>query len=198
MIYKCPLLPTKLQNPQCIIHRKVDCGKPPRNGSVTNGRWLDNSTWAGNNATLICPSGYYITGTSEIYCSFTVKWTLTEAKYIHIDDNTGLYVVIGCAVSIIILLIVVYKLRYEINVCLYNKFGFRFRKQNEDDSKQYDAFVSYNVPVTESSIMITIRKRRPYPKCCGPLIHLGRAFLKFYLTKINLKSLRRKSCRLTS
>ena len=148
---KCILLPDKDEDPNCIF-RNVECDdEPPRNRSITGGTWALNSSMAGSKAQLVCPSGYQITGTKNIQCQNDGKWSTSDGKCILLDDNTNLYVGIGCAVTIIILLIVVipilYKRRYEINVLLYNKFRFRFQKQNEEDGKQYDAFISYNVKV---------------------------------------------------
>ena len=145
---KCSLLPTKFQNPQCV-HPQVDCGKPPRIDSITNGHWSFNSTVAGNDAALICPSGHSVTGTSNIRCGFNGNWTQTEAKCI---DYRGLHAGIGSAVAIIVLFIIaiplVYKWRYEIKVLVYNKICWlRCQKQKEQSTKLFDAFVSFGIKV---------------------------------------------------
>ena len=146
---KCALLPDQHQYPDCI-YPTVDCG-PPQQSTGTSGHWNFNSTSLGSVATFICPTGYDVMGTREIYCEYTGSWTENEASCIPIDDNTGLYAGIACAVTLVVLLVVaiplVYKWRYEINVLLYNRFRFRFRKLKENEGKKYDAFIAYNVKV---------------------------------------------------
>lgn len=145
---KCPLLPNPDEDPKCI-HPPVNCGAPPRNETISGGgKWTYEASTAGNKATFYCPPGLDTVGTTEIRCQFTGEWTTSEAKCV---DNRGLYAAIGSSLIIIALLLItvplVYKWRYEINVLIYNRFQFRFRRQNEQGDKIFDAFISYNVKV---------------------------------------------------
>ena len=144
---KCALLPDQRKHPDCI-YLKIDCGPPQPSDS---GDWNFNTTDLFSVATLICPVRYDVTGTGQIKCEYTGHWTANEASCIPINNNTGLYAGIACASTLVVLLIVaiplVYKWRYEINVLLYNRFRFRFRKHEENEGKRFDAFISYNVKV---------------------------------------------------
>ena len=143
--YKCPLLPNADDDASCFFPI-VDCFEPSAN-NTNGGKWIYNSTIRGSKAHLVCPSGHRVSGTDEIQCHFSGKWTVTEAECI---DQRGLYAGIACSFILFALLIVAglaYKWRYEIKVLVYNRFHFRFRKQKENETKEFDAFISYNIKV---------------------------------------------------
>ena len=147
LVSKCELLPDQREQPDCLLPI-VDCKQPPQS---TAGEWSFRNTTLHNKAALQCDTGFFLRGTGEIKCDYSGEWTQSEAECIPIDDNTRLYVGIAFVCMVVVLLIValplVYKCRYEINVLLYNRFRFRFRKQRENAGKQYDAFIAYNVKV---------------------------------------------------
>ena len=149
----------------------------------------DNETVETNNATDVRQSyDFYGNFVNESQGSSTVNETLNPLLYVnfsHCYPNRSKVVhqsfenkkaVIALSVSGCLFLLMltvalsVYCSREIIKVCLYNRYGFRFNKQDErNDGKQFDAFVSYSQQdqkFVTKALVPKLEQKKPYYHLC--------------------------------
>ena len=147
----------------------------------------DNETAETNNATDVRQSYKFLGNfVNESQGSNTVNETLKQLLYVNFSHcypnrskvfhQSNKKAVIALSVSGCLFLLMltvalsVYCSREIIKVCLYNRYGFRFNKQDErNDGKQFDAFVSYSQQdqkFVTKALVPKLEQKKPYYHLC--------------------------------
>ena len=149
----------------------------------------DNETVETNNATDVRQSyDFYGNFVNESQGSNTVNETLNPLLYVNFShcypnrskvvhqsfENKKAVVALSVSGCLFLLMLTValsvYCSREIIKVCLYNRYGFRFNKQDErNDGKQFDAFVSYSQQdqkFVTKALVPKLEEKKPYYHLC--------------------------------
>ena len=145
----------------------------------------DDETVETNNAPDVRPSSKFLGNfVNESQGSNTVNETMKQLLYVNFShcypnrskvfENKKAVVALSVSGCLFLLVLTVslslYCSREIIKVCLYNRYGFRFNKKDErNDGKQFDAFVSYSQKdqrFVTKALVPKLEQKKPYYHLC--------------------------------